>query len=49
MSYARRRALIVRGGLEGYSPVQTTDLFLPFLDRNGFDVVIEDCLEVYED
>jgi type 1 glutamine amidotransferase len=49
MSYARRRALIVRGGLEGYSPVQTTDLFLPFLDRHGFDVVIEDCLEVYED
>jgi type 1 glutamine amidotransferase len=49
MSYARRRALIVRGGLEGYCPVQTTDLFLPFLDRHGFDVVIEDCLEVYED
>ncbi|MFG2358724.1 ThuA domain-containing protein [Streptomyces sp. NPDC048521] len=49
MSYARRQALIVRDGREGDSPVQTTNLFLPFLARHGFDVLVEDCLEVYED
>ncbi|MGX1274605.1 ThuA domain-containing protein [Streptomyces phaeoluteigriseus] len=49
MSHARRQALIVRGGREGDSPVQTTNLFLSFLARNGFDVLVEDCLEVYED
>ncbi|MFJ8545044.1 ThuA domain-containing protein [Streptomyces sp. NPDC093586] len=49
MSHARRQALIVRDGREGGSPVRTTDLFLPFLARHGFDVLVEDCLEVYED
>ncbi|MER7571447.1 ThuA domain-containing protein [Streptomyces sp. NPDC126514] len=49
MSYARRQALVVRGGRAGESPVRTTNLFLPFLRRQGFDVLVEDCLEVYED
>jgi type 1 glutamine amidotransferase len=29
--------------------VETTDLFIPFLERSGFRVLVEDCLEVYED
>ncbi|MEG8278403.1 ThuA domain-containing protein [Streptomyces sp. AHA2] len=49
MSHARRQALIVRGSGKGDGPVQTTDLFLPFLTQHGFDVLVEDCLEVYED
>ncbi|MGW7279159.1 ThuA domain-containing protein [Streptomyces sp. NPDC054844] len=49
MSHARRQALIVRGGRKVHSPVQTTNLFMPFLVRQGFDVLLEDCLEVYED
>lgn len=44
-----RQALVVRGGWEGHAPVETTDLFIPFLRENGFDVVVEDTLEAYTD
>lgn len=44
-----RRALVVRGGWEGHSPTETTDLFLPFLERSGFEVRIEESGEVYAD
>lgn len=44
-----RRALIVRGGAEFHQPVETTDSFLPFLDREGFTVEISDSVEVYAD
>lgn len=46
---SRRQALVVRGGWEGHAPVETTDLFLPFLQDEGFDVLVEDTLEVYAD
>ncbi|WP_407561063.1 ThuA domain-containing protein [Streptomyces sp. 184] len=49
MTSGRRRALVVRGGWEGNHPVQTTNLFLAFLRENGFEVLVEDSLEVYED
>ncbi|MGC9381928.1 ThuA domain-containing protein [Streptomyces sp. MH13] len=49
MSHARRQALIVRDGREGDSSALTTNLFRPFLVRHGFEVLVEDCLEVYED
>jgi uncharacterized protein len=39
----------VRGGWEGHRPVESTDLFLPFLERHGFEVRIEDSPEVYAD
>jgi type 1 glutamine amidotransferase len=42
-------ALVVRGGWEGHAPVETTDLFLPFLRDQGYDVTVEDTLEVYAD
>ena len=44
-----RTALVVRGGWDGHDPVGTTDLFVPFLQDAGFDVVVEDSLEVYAD
>ncbi len=44
-----RRALIVRGGWEGHRPVEATDLFVPFLEREGFAVRIEESNEVYAD
>jgi len=44
-----RNALIVRGGWAGHSPVEATELFLPFLADNGFDVRVEESNEVYTD
>jgi uncharacterized protein len=44
-----KRALVVRGGWEGHTPVAATDLFLPFLERSGYDVRIEESSSVYED
>lgn len=42
-------ALVVRGGWEGHAPVETTDLFLPFLHDQGYRVTVADTLEVYAD
>lgn len=44
-----RRALVVRGGWDGHHPVEATDLFVPFLEREGFAVRIEESNEVYAD
>ncbi|WP_314147220.1 ThuA domain-containing protein [uncultured Leifsonia sp.] len=44
-----RQALIVRGGWDGHMPVETTDLFVPFLRENGFDVRVEEDTRVYAD
>ncbi|WP_100809821.1 MULTISPECIES: ThuA domain-containing protein [unclassified Microbacterium] len=44
-----RKALVVRGGWEGHSPVEATELFLPFLEASGFDVRVEESNEVYAD
>jgi len=46
---ATRKALVVRGGWEGHRPVEATDMFIPFLQENGFDVRVEDSNEVYAD
>ena len=46
---SERRALIVRGGWEGHAPVEATELFLPFLREQGFEVRIEESPEVYAD
>lgn len=43
------RALVVRGGWDGHSPVEATELFLPFLTEKGYDVRIESSPEVYAD
>jgi type 1 glutamine amidotransferase len=44
-----RTALVVRGGWEGHHPVEATELFLPFLRQNGFDVRVEESNEIYAD
>jgi type 1 glutamine amidotransferase len=48
-STATRRALVVRGGWDGHQPVETTDLFIPFLEANGFEVRVEDSPKSYAD
>ncbi|MCO1654124.1 ThuA domain-containing protein [Pseudonocardia humida] len=42
-----RQALVVRGGWTGHHPVEATDMFLPHLRANGFDVRVEDSPGVY--
>ncbi|MDZ8171586.1 ThuA domain-containing protein [Microbacterium xanthum] len=44
-----RSAIVVRGGWEGHHPVEATELFLPFLAAEGFDVAIEETPDVYAD
>jgi type 1 glutamine amidotransferase len=44
-----KTALVVRGGWDGHMPVETTNLFIPFLEANGFDVRIEESTAVYAD
>ncbi|MFF4982473.1 ThuA domain-containing protein [Streptomyces sp. NPDC001046] len=44
-----KQALVVRGGWEGHKPVETTDLFLPFLRDHDFDIRIESTPKVYAD
>ncbi|MFI7432262.1 ThuA domain-containing protein [Micromonospora haikouensis] len=46
---AQRRALVVRGGWEGHEPVRATELFLPFLERSGYAVRVEESTDVYAD
>lgn len=44
-----KRALVVRGGWAGHQPVEATDLFLPFLRANGYEVRVEESPAVYAD
>lgn len=44
-----RRALVVRGGWDGHQPIEATDLFIPFLEANGFTVRIEESPAIYAD
>ncbi len=44
-----RRALVVRGGWDGHAPVAATELFIPFLEANGFAVRVEESPAIYED
>jgi type 1 glutamine amidotransferase len=46
---ATRRALVVRGGWDGHQPVESTELFIPFLVDNGFEVRVEDSPAIYAD
>ncbi|GAA0401899.1 ThuA domain-containing protein [Microbispora corallina] len=44
-----RRALVVRGGWEGHSPVEATERFIPFLKEHGYAVEVQESPEVYAD
>jgi len=47
--HSRKNALIVRGGWDGHQPVEATDLFLPFLNANGYSVRVEGSPQPYAD
>ena len=42
-----KQALVVRGGWDGHQPVETTNLFIPFLEANGFTVRVEESPAIY--
>lgn len=44
-----KQVLVVRGGWDGHQPVAATEVFLPFLRANGFEVRIEESPAVYAD
>lgn len=44
-----KKALIVWGGWEGHEPRACAELFAPLLGDRGFDVAVEDSLEVFAD
>jgi type 1 glutamine amidotransferase len=44
-----RSALVVRGGWDGHHPVEATELFIPFLEDQGFAVTVHESPEVYAD
>ncbi|MBA3943297.1 MAG: ThuA domain-containing protein [Herpetosiphonaceae bacterium] len=44
-----KRALFVWGGWEGHQPKQCVDVFAPFLEQRGYEVVIQDTLDAYLD
>jgi type 1 glutamine amidotransferase len=44
-----KNALIVRGGWDGHQPVESTNLFIPHLEANGYTVRVEEGPAVYAD
>ena len=42
-----KHALVVRGGWDGHQPIEGTDLFIPFLEENGFTVEVHDSASIY--
>jgi type 1 glutamine amidotransferase len=49
MPETTRRALVVRGGWEGHSPVEATEMFIPFLEKNNFVVDVHEGPAAYDD
>lgn len=45
----KKTALVVRGGWDGHQPVEATELFIPFLESNGYDVRVEESTKIYAD
>ena len=43
------KALMVWGGWEGHEPKQCVDVFEPFLREQGYEVRVEDTLDIYLD
>jgi len=48
-SQRKKSVLLVYGGYEGHTPGEFKDLFLPWLQEQGFDVVVSNSLEIYAD
>ncbi len=46
---AKRKALFVFGGWPGHEPGKCRDIFVPWLGKAGFDVVVSETLDPYAD
>lgn len=46
---ARKKALFVWGGWPGHEPTKCRDLFVPWLEKNGFEVIVSDTQAPYAD
>lgn len=42
-----KKALVVRGGWDGHQPVETTNVFIPYLKSHGYEVRVEESPKVY--
>lgn len=42
-----KKALVVRGGWDGHEPIPCTDVIIPFLKENGYEVEVSDSLVSY--
>jgi len=38
---------VVRGGWDGHQPIETTNVFIPYLEENGYEIRIEESPKVY--
>ena len=45
----KKRALVVWGGWDGHTPKQSVDIFIPWLQEQGFDVEVSTTLDSYLD
>ncbi|HEX6360770.1 ThuA domain-containing protein [Actinophytocola sp.] len=48
-TFAKKRALVVRGGWEGHDPIATTDRYAKFLSTESYEVSTADSLDAYLD
>ncbi len=44
-----KKALMVWGGWEGHEPKQCVDIFVPILEKEGFQVILSDTMDSYKD
>lgn len=44
-----KKALIVRGGWDGHTPKESSEVFAPLLQARGYDVTISETLDTYKD
>jgi type 1 glutamine amidotransferase len=44
-----KKALVVRGGWKGHTPVEASDIFVASLKDEGYDVTVSDTLDSYTD
>ena len=44
-----KKALVVWGGWDGHTPKESIDVFVPYLEENGFEVIVSDTLDSYID
>jgi type 1 glutamine amidotransferase len=48
-SEKNKKILFVYGGWEGHEPEECKDLFVPWLQEQGYEVIVEDNLDIYTD